>query len=60
MQKGVTKHKLVRMTARVWKDDFDLIKSEFPDNYNAQIRRIIGAWCAAWRLGHEQTKPEEQ
>jgi len=35
---------LTRMTIRVWEEDLEYFKRHFPDNYNAQIRRIIGQW----------------
>lgn len=37
---------LAKLVVRVWEDDLNYIKEHFPDNYNAQVRRIISNWVA--------------
>ena len=39
-----TNGKLVKDTIRLWAADVEYIKKHYPDNYNAQIRRIVGNW----------------
>jgi len=34
--------KLVRVNLRLWEEDLAYLKTHYPDNYNAQIRRIVG------------------
>jgi predicted DNA binding CopG/RHH family protein len=36
--------KLKRVNLRLWEADLAYLKERFPDNYNAQIRRIVGNW----------------
>ncbi len=39
-----TNGRLKKETIRLWAADVDYIKKQYPDNYNAQIRRIVGNW----------------
>lgn len=37
---------LERVNVRIYRDDLDYLRRQFPDNYNAQLRRIIARWVA--------------
>jgi hypothetical protein len=37
---------LTRVNVRLYSDDLDYLRRQFPDNYNAQLRRIIARWVA--------------
>ena len=35
---------LERVNIRLWSADLAFLRHRYPDNYNAQIRRIVGSW----------------
>ena len=39
-----TDGQLVKLTVRLWQHDVDFLKARYSDNYNAQIRRVVGHW----------------
>lgn len=45
---------LQKIGIRVWADDFNYLRRAFPDNYNAQLRRIIAEWVHEHRRKHDQ------
>lgn len=51
-----TDGQLEKVNVRLWCHDLDWLKEHYPDNYNAQIRRIVGNWIIhARRKGESQT-----
>ena len=49
--KTKSRTKLRRVTVRLWAEDLDYIREHWPDNYNAQVRRIVGFWVLKHKLG---------
>ena len=47
--------KLKKVNVRLWEADVDYLKEHFGDNYNAQVRRIVGNWI----IRDRRTKTEE-
>jgi len=54
LKKLRSKSGLERMTVRVWQEDLNYMRENFPDNYNAQIRRIIADWV--WEAKRNECK----
>ena len=39
------------ISVRVWEDDIQWLRDNYPDNHNAQIRRILGNWIDRAKSG---------
>lgn len=42
---------LAKLVVRIWEDDLKFIQEHYPDNYNAQVRRIISNWVSEQQEG---------
>lgn len=38
---------LARVNVRLWASDLQYLRETYPDNYNAQLRRILASWVEA-------------
>jgi hypothetical protein len=45
---------LTRVNVRLYSNDLDYLRRKFPDNYNAQLRRIVARWVSRHK------EPEQQ
>lgn len=54
----VAKGELKKINVRLWTADVDYLRARFPDNYNAQIRRIIDFWIQDHRRSEDNAETQ--